>query len=212
LRPRPILEGFWNIFKEPQFLVYTLAGAFSFSGLFAYVAGSPIIFMDGFHMSTKAFGMTFATLTMGFIGGSQLNVFLLRSFRSQQIFLYALLVQVLDGLVFFAGMRSHMFGLPATMILFFIFLSCIGLTYPNAAALALGPFTRDAGSASALLGFMQTGLGALLSMGIGVLGASSIVTLLSSTALAALLILMAGRKMIGQIAERDEPEVITVMH
>ena len=212
LRPRPILEGFWNIFKEPQFLVYTLAGAFSFSGLFAYVAGSPIIFMDGFHMSTKAFGMTFATLTMGFIGGSQLNVFLLRSFRSQQIFLYALLVQVLDGLVFFAGMRSHMFGLPATMILFFIFLSCIGLTYPNAAALALGPFTRDAGSASALLGFMQTGLGALLSMGIGVLGASSIVTLLSSTALAALLILMAGRKMIGQIAERDEPEAITVMH
>jgi MFS transporter, DHA1 family, multidrug resistance protein len=52
----------------------------------------------------------------------------------------------------------------------------------------------------------------VLSMGIGVLGASSIVTLLAGTALAALLILIAGRKMIGQIVERDEPEAITVMH
>ncbi len=183
LRPAQILQGFYNIFKDVQFLTYGFAGAFSFAGLFAYVAGSPILFMDGFHMSTRGFGLTFATLTMGFIGGSQINVFLLRKFRSQQIFYGALLVQVITGIIFFAGAHVHLFGLPATLVLFFIFLSCIGLTTPNSAALGLAPFTKDVGSAAALLGFLQTGMGALISTGIGLLGTSAVISLLAGTAL-----------------------------
>jgi DHA1 family bicyclomycin/chloramphenicol resistance-like MFS transporter len=211
LMPRPILQNFWTILKEAQFITYALAGAFSFAGLFTYVAGSPIIFMDGFHMGTKTFGLVFATLTMGFIGGNQLNVFLLRRFNSQQIFFYALLVQVFTGIVFFTGVRSHVVGLDTTLILFFVFLTCIGLTYPNAAALGLAPFSKDGGSASALLGFLQAGTGALISMSIGVLGASAIVSLLSGTALMALLILMVGRSRIVEFAESKEGDTV-LMH
>jgi MFS transporter, DHA1 family, multidrug resistance protein len=211
LRPAPILNGFWTILKDPQFLTYTLAGAFSFAGLFTFVAGSPLIFMDGFHMDTKAFGIVFAVLVMGFIGGNQVNVFLLRKFTSQQIFFAALLAQVVIGALFFAGMRSHVLGLTATLILFFIFLSCIGLTYPNAAALGLARFSRDAGRASALLGFLQTGTGALISMGIGLLGVQAVIALLSSTALIALLILLVGRTNIVETIENDESETV-LMH
>jgi MFS transporter, DHA1 family, multidrug resistance protein len=206
LRPKPIVQGFLSILVQPQFVIYALAGAFSFAGLFAYVAGSPIIFMDGFHLGTKAFGMVFATLTMGFIGGNQVNVFLLRRFNSGQIFLNALIFQVLIGVVFFAGVSSHIFGLGATLIMFFIFLSCIGLTYPNAAAIALAPFSKDAGSASALLGFLQMGIGALISTGIGVLGASAIVSLLAGSALISLLILMAGRRNIAELVSGEDNE------
>lgn len=212
LMPRPILQGFWAILKQPQFITYALAGAFSFAGLFAFVAGSPIIFMDGFHMSAKAFGLTFAVLVMGFIGGNQLNVFLLRKFSSQRIFFLALLFQVCIGLVFFTGTRIHLVDLTATLVLFFFFLSAIGLTYPNAAALGLAPFSKDAGSASALLGFLQAGIGSLISTGIGFLGASAIVTLLSGTAVTALLILFIGRPRIGKLAELVEGEPVTVAH
>ncbi len=211
LRPGAILAGYWNIFKVPQFITYSLAGAFSFAGLFTYVAGSPIIFMDGFHMGTKAFGIVFAVLVMGFIGGNQVNVFLLRLFNSQQIFNGALLAQVAIGLVFFVGMRSHVVGLAGTLVLFFFFLSCIGLTYPNAAALGLAPFSRDAGRASALMGFLQTGTGALVSTGIGFLGASAVVTLLSATAVVALLILLIGKTRITEMIESNETETV-VMH
>ncbi|WP_260703815.1 multidrug effflux MFS transporter [Edaphobacter flagellatus] len=209
LKPKPILEVFWFILKEPQFCTYALAGAFSFAGLFAFVSGSPILFMDGYHLSTKAFGLVFAVLVMGFIGGNQVNVFLLKSFSSQQIFFYALLFQVAVGAVLFAGTYAHLFGLPGMMVLFFFFLLSIGLTYPNAAALGMAPFSRDAGSASALLGFLQAGTGSLISTGIGVLGASWIVTLLSSSALAALLILLVGRTRIVEIAEAES---VTVAH
>ena len=211
LRPGPMISGFWNIFREPQFLTYTLAGAFSFAGLFAFVAGSPLLFMDGFHMGTKAFGVVFAVLVMGFIGGNQLNVFLLRRFNSERIFLSALLVQVTIGIVFFAGTRAHLFGLAATMALFFFFLACIGLTYPNSAALALAPYARHAGRASALLGCLQTGTGALISTGIGVLGAKAVISLLSSTALLALVILLIGRRAIQELVE-SEPEEMAVLH
>jgi len=208
----PIVLGFWAILKQPQFITYALAGAFSFAGLFAFVAGSPIIFMDGFHLGTKAFGLVFAVLVMGFIGGNQLNVFLLRRFSSERIFFYALLFQVFVGLVFFAGTRSHLIGLPATLVLFFFFLLSIGLTYPNAAALGLAPFSRDAGSASALLGFLQAGTGSLISTGVGVLGAPAIVTLLSGTAFTALLILLVGRTRIAEFTETPEGEATPVMH
>ncbi len=211
LRPGPLLSGFWDILKEPQFITYTLAGAFSFAGLFAFVAGSPIIFMDGFHMGTKAFGIVFAVLVMGFIGGNQMNVLLLRRFTSRQIFFVALVVQVLIGLIFFAGMRGHVLGLKTIMVLFFFFLSCIGLTYPNSAALALAPYSRHAGRASALLGCLQTGTGALISMGIGMLGASSVVSLLFSTALVALLVLWIGRARIRQMVESEDQDMV-VLH
>jgi DHA1 family bicyclomycin/chloramphenicol resistance-like MFS transporter len=210
LRPGPILNGFWKIVRNPQFLTYTLAGAFSFAGLFAFVAGSPIIFMDGYRMGTKTFGIVFAVLVMGFIGGNQLNVFLLRRFTSQQIFLSALILQVLIGSFFFIGTRGGFLDLKETMALFFVFLSCIGLTYPNGAAIGLAPFSRDAGRASALLGFLQTGTGALISMGIGLVGVKAVIALLSTTAAAALVILLTGRAIIGQPVETDPAETALI--
>lgn len=203
LRLGPILAGFWSIFRDPQFLTYSLAGAFSFAGLFAYVAGSPIIFMDGFHLGERAFGVVFAVLVGGFIGGSQVNVFLLRRFTSRNIFFCALLVQVVTGLLFWAGTYSHVIGLRGTLVLFFVFLSCIGLTSPNSAALGLARFSRDAGRASALMGFLQAGAGALISMSIGLVGVGAVISLLSSTAVLAMVILLVGRPRIGELVESE---------
>jgi DHA1 family bicyclomycin/chloramphenicol resistance-like MFS transporter len=148
---------------------------------------------------------------MGFIGGNQINVLLLRHLSSQRIFFHALLFQVFTGLVFFAGTHLHLIGLPTILTLFFFFLLSIGLTYPNAAALGLAPFTRDAGRASAMLGFLQAGTGSLISTGIGVLGTSAIVTLLSGTAFTALLILIAGRTHIVELTETED-EAVSAVH
>jgi MFS transporter, DHA1 family, multidrug resistance protein len=212
LRPEPILLNFWRVLRQPQFYTYAIAGAFSFAGLFAYVAGSPIIFMDGFHVSTKTFGAIFATVTMGFIGGNQCNVFLLRKFCSEQIFSGALLVQVVTGLLFFAGTRLGWFGIAPTLILLFVFLSCIGLTYPNAAALALAPFSRNVGSASALLGFLQMGTGASMSTGIGFFGGKAVAVLLAATALMSLLTFAAGKRSIVEKIVVEDDEAVRLVH
>jgi len=212
LAPRPMIENFFQIFTEPQFCMYALAGAFSFAGLFAYVAGSPLIFMDGFHVNEKTFGAIFAVLTGGFIGGSQLNILLLRYFSSKSIFSTALLVQVSTGLVFIIGALLGWYGMATTCALFFVFLSCIGMTYPNAAAIALAPFSRNVGSASALLGFIQMGIGALISTGIGFFGATSVIALLSGNALLALAVFAIGRRFVPSLVQAPKDDTVALVH
>jgi DHA1 family bicyclomycin/chloramphenicol resistance-like MFS transporter len=166
---RPIFAGFRNILRNEQFATYTLAGALSFTGLFVYVAGSPALFMDTFHLSAQAYGAVFAALTIGMIGGGQLNLLLTRRFAPQAIFRRALQTQVILALLFFVGTWFQFYGLVWTMIFIFGVLVSAGISYPNAAALALAPLSKNIGSASALLGFVQLGIGATTSAAVGLL-------------------------------------------
>ena len=202
LKPAPIIKGFKEVLFTRQFYVYSLAGTFSFAGLFVYVAGSPAIFMDGFHVSAKVYGGIFALLSVGFIGGSQLNHVLSKYWSGDKIFRTAVMVQVCVALIYFTGVYNNWYGLAGNLVCLFIILACTGLTYPNAAAIAMAPFAKNAGTASALLGFIQLGIGGLISSGAGLLhfkgnmSMSTAITMAVSTVLALLILLTGGRKII----------------
>ncbi len=197
LMPKPIITGFLRILTNRTFYVYALAGTFSFAGLFVYVAGSPAIFMDEFHVSPKAYGAIFAGLSVGFIGSSQLNHLLTRHFKSKEILKWVLIVQSIVGIIFFITVFCGWYGMVSTLGFLFIVLACSGLTYPNAASVAMNPFTKNAGTASALLGFIQIGIGGLISAGVGMLhfkGSLSVSLIMAVSASIAFAILMVGRK------------------
>jgi DHA1 family bicyclomycin/chloramphenicol resistance-like MFS transporter len=205
LKPEPIIKGFKEILLKRQFYVYSLAGTFSFAGLFVYVAGSPAIFMEGFHLSATVYGAIFAFLSVGFIGGSQLNHLLSRKWSSEEIFRTAIIVQVCGAMLFFIGVFNSWYGLPGIIVCLFVVLSCCGLTYPNAASIAMAPFSKNAGSASALLGFIQIGIGGIISSGAGLLhfkgSLSTAITMTVSSAIG-LIILLAGKSgMVESVAE-----------
>ena len=211
LRLRPIARNYAAVLQEPQFLTYALSGAFAFSGLLVYVASSPIIFMEVFHVSPGQFGAIFAGLSVGFIGSNQINILLLRKYSSEQIFLGALLVACPVALVFLAGTMAGWFGLTGTLVLLFIALSCLGLAAPNGSALALVPFDRNIGSASAMLGFLQIGISGLAAASIGIFDSHTLlpVTLaLAATSWLGLAILLLGRRRIHglrYVEEKDAP-------
>jgi DHA1 family bicyclomycin/chloramphenicol resistance-like MFS transporter len=169
LRIAPMLRTFQEALAQRQFRTYTLAGSLSFAGLFVFVSGSPAAFMDGFGVSPQGFGGVFAILAGGMICGGQLNHVLLRVSNSSQVFRRALDVQVVAGAVFLIASLMFALTLWQTVAMLFVFLVCAGITYPNAAALALQPFTKNVGSAAALLGFIQLGLGALAAALVGLL-------------------------------------------
>jgi DHA1 family bicyclomycin/chloramphenicol resistance-like MFS transporter len=199
LKPKPMLLIFYSILTNPQFYTYTLAGAFSFSNMFIYVAGSPVIFMELYQVSPQAYGGIFALLSIGFIGGNQLNILLLRRFKSEQIFGVALIFQLLISVVFLIGAYNNWFGLYSTIGMFFLILSSLGLTYPNSSALALAPFTKNIGSASALLGAAQIGVAAFVSSSVGFFNATSsipITAMLAASASIAFILLLIGRQRI----------------
>ena len=167
LRPTAILQGYGQVVKEPQFATYAGAGALASAGLFAYLAGSPFVFMKLYGVSEQQYGIIFAIIAAGLIGSSQLNNWLLRTYSSSQLLTAVITTQFLIGLVLLIGTVSGWLGLYSTIGLLFLFLSCQGFTFPNSAALAMAPFTQRAGSASALLGAWQMVCGSVASALVG---------------------------------------------
>lgn len=170
----PVARNFLGVLKVTHFWAYTLAGSLSFAGLFVYVAASPGIFMDGFGVGPKTFGLVFAVLACGMIGGGQLNHLLVRKYGSERTFRTALRTQVAIAAAFLAAVLALRLGLVPTTAFLFGILVCAGVTYPNAVALALAPFTTNIGSASALLGFLQLGIGSLAAAITGLIGSKGI--------------------------------------
>jgi DHA1 family bicyclomycin/chloramphenicol resistance-like MFS transporter len=88
--------------------------------------------------------------------------------------------------------------------MFFLILTSLGLTYPNSSALALAPFTKNIGSASALLGATQIGVAALVSSSVGFFNATSsipITAMLAASASIAFILLLMGRQRIQRKLE-----------
>jgi DHA1 family bicyclomycin/chloramphenicol resistance-like MFS transporter len=207
MRPLPIIRNYIEVLKEPQFLIYSLAGAFAFSGLLVYVTSAPIVFMEVFHVSTKQFSAIFAGLAVGFIGSNQVNILLLRKYSSDQIFRWAMIAVCPVGTLLLVGTICGWFGLCGTLVLLFITLSALGLCAPNGSALALVPFDHNIGSASAMLGFLQLGISGLASACIGVFDSHTLMPValvLAVTSWIGLAILLVGKKWIPQIRFVEE--------
>ena len=183
----------------PQFYTYSLAGGVASAGLFAYLSGSPFVFIELYGISEQAYGWIFALIAAGLITSSQLNNLVLGKFSSEQIIKATVLLQSLVGLIMVIGIWTGVFGLTGMIICIFIFLSCQGFSFPNSSALSLAPFTREAGTASALMGALQMGLGALASAAVGFFNNGTAVPLsavMAICALISLVILFLGRRTI----------------
>ena len=199
LLPAPIIKGFLSVFKEPQFYTYAFTGAIAAAGLYAYISGSPHVFMELYKVTERQYGWIFAGIALGLITCSQLNIFLLRRFKSEQIIRVALFCQTLAGITLVLGTAFHLLGLFSTIFFILIFLSCQGFVFPNSAALSMAPFSRNAGTASALMGGIQLAVGALTSGIVSVLTNSTALPMagvMASCALLSFCILLAGRKVI----------------
>ncbi len=199
LMPGSIIKSFWEVFKVPQFYTYTLTGSFAASGLYAYIAGSPYIFMELYGVSEKQYGWIFGIIALGLISASQLNTLLLRRHSSEQIIKITLICQVIVGSLLFAGAYFHLLGLYSTIVLAFFFLSTQGFAFPNTSALSIAPFSKNAGSASALMGAIQLGIGATTTAIVSILSNQSelpMAGVMFACACMSLIILLTGRRII----------------
>ena len=213
LKPKPIINGFISVLRHPQFYTYAISGGVAFSGLFTYVAGSPILFMDIFKVSGETYGWIFAFMSVSFIGTSQLNSVLLRKYKSGQLVYIGLALQTIISIAFLIAAVNNWLNLYSTITMLFLYLGCLGLTNPNTAGLSLAPFSENAGSASALMGALQLGLGAVASMLVGIFVKTSMVpmiAIMTGSTLLALIILLIGKRNITVVAESDSD--VPVMH
>jgi len=205
LKPRAILKNYRAVLKVPQFYTYALTGAVAAAGLYAYIAGSPTVFLEHFKVSEKVYGLIFALIAGGLIIASQINSILLRKYNSEQIIPVALFIQSLAGIGLFVWSLLGDISLLGTVSLLMLYLSCQGFIFPNSAALSMAPFTKNAGSASALMGGVQMAIGAFSSVLVSYFSngtAFPMATVMGCCAVGSFLVLQVGTKIIRYKASK----------
>jgi MFS transporter, DHA1 family, multidrug resistance protein len=169
LRPSSVIDNYFIVLKQPQFLVYAITGGIATSAPFAYIAGSSDVFINLYHVSEQQYGWIFAFIAFAMIGTTQLNHLLLKKFKSEEIIIVTLLYQTVIGLFLIMGTWLGWYNLYALVFLMFIFLTGQGLINPNATALSLAPFRRHTGSAAALNGCFRMTAGGIVSALVSIL-------------------------------------------
>jgi MFS transporter, DHA1 family, multidrug resistance protein len=206
LKVRSIAATYVELMRDVRFIILVLVGALGMSALFAYIAGASFVLQGRFGLDQQAFALVFGAGAVALIGATQFNVVLLRRFSPQTIMLWALVAASLAGMIFVGLSVGHIGGLLGFVLPVWAILAPMGLVIPNAPAVALSRHPDAAGTAAALLGAAQFGLGAAVAPLVGVLGNDEVALALVMTAgmVIALLSLLA----VGVPAAEAEDDVI----
>ena len=182
LKVRSIAATYVEVIRDVRFVILVLVAALGMSGLFAYIAGASFVLQGHYGLDQQAFALVFGAGAVALIGATQFNVVLLRRFAPQSIVVWALVAASLAGVVFVGLSYEHIGGLPGFVLPIWAILAAMGLVIPNAPAVALSRHPDAAGTAAALLGAAQFGLGAAVAPLVGVLGNNEFALALVMTA------------------------------
>ena len=155
-----VLAVYWRLARDRSYMGHALSGALVFAGLLAYIAGSPVVFIEQFHVSPERYGLFFGTNAFGIIAASQINRWLATRVDARRIVSVVLLVAMTAGVTLLVDAYSGFGGFAGILVPLFCFIACHGFVLPNTTALAMAPHGQVAGSASAFLGTLQFVLGA----------------------------------------------------
>ena len=164
---------FRRLAKDSLFVGYALSGGLAFGAMFAYIAGSPFVLQGIYHVSPQTFSLIFGANALGFVITSQVNGSLVSRVPPEWLLLGGLIVGATGGLSLLGVVAIGGLGLEAIVPPLFVLVSSIGFVVPNAIALALSRHPESAGTGSALLGVIQSGVGAIGAPLVGIAGNSS---------------------------------------
>ncbi len=166
-RPAMLLANYRVVLRHGSFLGYALCVAFCYSGLFAFISGSSFVLIDVLHVAPNRFGYCFAVVVAGYMSGTLSAGRLTMRLGIDRMISIGTLLSALSGTVMAALSLSGVYTLSAVLVPTFFYMLSAGLVLPNAMAGAIAPFPRMAGSASALMGFIQMGWAAFLGYLVG---------------------------------------------
>lgn len=191
-----VIQAFKTVLSNRLAFCYGIAGAFVFGALFGFINSSQQILVGLYQLGDR-FPLVFASFAIAMALSSFANSLLVRRWGMQYLAHGALIGFMLVGLAWtLVAVFGHVtFGLfvlfyGSAMLLF-------GLITANFNAMAMEPLGSIAGTASSVLGFMQTVGGSLLGALIGQAFDGSVVPLATSfllISMAAVIFTLCARK------------------
>lgn len=184
-----IFKNFKLLLMTPRFVLPMLIQGVTFIMLFSYISISPFVTQNIYHMSAQQFSIMFALIGLSLIFSSQLTGKLIDYIDRQTLLRILTMIQLIGVAVVSVTLITH---LP----IWILFIGFIILVAPVTGVAALGfsiameERTGGNGSASSLLGLIQSLLGGLVSPLVGVMGEMSFVPYVIIIILAGILLII----------------------
>jgi DHA1 family bicyclomycin/chloramphenicol resistance-like MFS transporter len=198
-----VLRTYGRLLKERMFVGYTMITGFSMAALFCYVTGAPTVMTAHYGLSAQQFGLLIGLNGFAFMTASRLNMIALRKHGPAEVlarYVYAPMIVVLLLLALTMLVDPPLWAFVALQLAFFV---SVGRVNPNVAALALAPYGRDAGAASAIMGALQSAAGVLGGLAVGWFNDGTVERLVEIMATGALLGLLSYLSVRGSTALQD---------
>ena len=177
-----LLEAYRDVLTNVPAMAHILAGSFAFAGLFAFVAGSPFVYITYFGVPAQHYGYLVGLNALVMIAMNLINARLLSDMRATPKAIAGAGMVGVFGVALFAANAADL-GLIWIVAGVAAYFGALGLVSANAIAGALAHFSAEAGAGSAMVGVFNFGLGAISSM---------VISALHSTDATALVSVMAG--------------------
>ena len=156
-----------GLLRSRAFLPYMAAGAFQYAGMFAYISGTPFVYIEYFGVGAQAYGFFFALNVVGIMGVNLLNRRLVPRLGSDSALRLGARISAVSGVVLIVLGATGTFGFVGILVPMFVFVSMLGLVSPNAMAGGMALVPWAGGAASALAGAAQFAGGALAGLLVG---------------------------------------------
>jgi len=197
---RSSLAAYRSLLSDHVFVALAFIGGTMLAAMFAYVSGASFVLQDGFGLDAQTFGLVFGVNAAGLTLTAQLNPVMLRWWRVRHVLAGAIVAAFLSATALLvAGLTGA--GLVFVLVPLGLVVATAGLGLPNTPALALTRHGEAAGTAAAVLGCVQFGVGALVAPLVGAFGSTT------ATPMAAVMValtVVAGVLMFGVVL-REKP-------
>ncbi len=167
LNLRSLGRAYGVLLSSPAYYGYSLAVAFVFAGLMAFAAGSPFIFIDLLGLGPAQFGMLAILNVAGFLTGSLAAGRLTQRHGIDRMLAAGVSLCLAGGGAMAAIALAGAIGIAQIVVPMMVFTAGMGIVLANGFAGALAPFPRIAGTASAVLGFLQMAVAGTASLVVG---------------------------------------------
>lgn len=164
IRPVSMIATMIEIGRHRVFLAYVLTSGCAMAGMSAFLNSSPGLLIGQYGLAPGTFGILFALLPVGFMSGSILVGRYAEHFGSNKFLAIGTGAMAAGGL---AMLGFAVFGLPDPRLMvlpMMPYLFGFAFIIPQCSSGALSPFGRAAGTASSLQGFIQSMIGASVSV------------------------------------------------
>ena len=156
-----VLESYRSVLTHKKAMKAMLVLAISFGGFFILIAKTSFIYIEYFGIKTDYFPLFFGINFIILMFMIKVNVNLLKKYNALSIVKFAILFQIVVGLIFILIHQN--ITLIQTVIVLAAYMSMMAFVFGNCMAIALEHFSKNAGVASGVIGVLQFGLGAIIS-------------------------------------------------